>query len=161
MTEQISGLVFSPQNIKIATAFVKAQAKIAGVTKSKVNDHFDSSYADLASVDAACRPILNEHGIGILQVPVPCEAGRLTLTTTLLHESGEWMSGTGSMSLGRGDGPQAYGSALTYARRYFLAAMVGLCPEDDDGNGAEGHGCRVQVQGIQRRAADGGAIGLA
>lgn len=147
---QVSGLVFSPANAKIAAAFVKAQSKIEGVTKGKTNPHFNSTYADLASVDDACRPILNEMGIGILQVPVPCDAGRLELTTTLLHESGEWMSGTGSMSLGRGDGPQAYGSALTYARRYFLAAMVGLCPEDDDGNGAEGQQPQQKRQPVKR-----------
>jgi hypothetical protein len=32
--------------------------------------------------------------------------------------------------------PQGIGSCITYARRYSLAAMVGVAPEDDDGNAA-------------------------
>ena len=31
---------------------------------------------------------------------------------------------------------QAYGSALTYARRYGLSSMIGLITEDDDANAA-------------------------
>jgi hypothetical protein len=119
----------------IASALVIAQAKIEGATKDKENEFFDSKYADLASVMKACKEHLNEQGISVVQTPLPAEGQRLALQTVLIHKSGEWIGGTISMPLQKND-PQGYGSALTYARRYGLAAMVGVCPEDDDANDA-------------------------
>lgn len=126
---------------KFAAAFVKAQKEIKGAVKDATNPHFKNQYADLSSVMAACKDSLNKNGIAIIQTPARSEPGRLALTTKLLHESGEWMAGTGEIPIDRA-GPQAYGSALTYARRYFLSAMVGVCPEDDDGNDADNRGQR-------------------
>jgi hypothetical protein len=103
-------------------------------------------------VMTACKDSLNKHGIAIIQTPAPSRDGRLALTTKLLHESGEWMAGTGEIPVDR-PGPQAYGSALTYARRYFLGAMVGVCPEDDDGNGANGRDEQPQRQHQKQRPA--------
>jgi predicted secreted protein len=135
---------------KFAPAFVKAQAAIKNAAKDKANSHFNTSYADLASVMDACRDALNGHGIAVIQRGAPAPTGKLGMETILLHESGEWIGGTGEVALGRGDGPQSYGSAITYARRYFLAAMVGVCPEDDDAEAAEGRG--KQRQGTQPAA---------
>jgi hypothetical protein len=59
----------------------------------------------------------------------------MEMTTMLAHASGEWMRGTLTIPLAKVDA-QAYGSATTYARRYALAAFVGVAPEDDDGNAA-------------------------
>lgn len=129
---------------KFAPAFVKAQAAIKYAAKDKNNPHFKSSYADLASVMEACREALTANEIAVIQRGAPAGDGKLGLETILLHSSGEWISGTGEVALGRGDGPQAYGSAITYARRYFLAAMVGVCPDDDDGEAAEGRGGQRQ-----------------
>jgi hypothetical protein len=44
--------------------------------------------------------------------------------------------------------PDAHGvgSAITYARRYALAAMVGIAPEDDDGNKAIEKDDRKEVE---------------
>ncbi len=122
---------------KFAPAFVKAQSAIEGAVKDSTNPHFKSKYADLASVMGACKKHLNENGIAVIQRPAHSPDGNLALETVLLHESGEWISGEGEIPLVQKT-PQAYGSALTYARRYFLAAIVGVCPEDDDGEGAEG-----------------------
>ncbi|MBV8781907.1 MAG: ERF family protein [Phycisphaerae bacterium] len=119
----------------IAPAFVSAQAKVMPAAKDSENPHFRSKYADLASVMHACKDALNENGIGVIQSPAPADGTRLKLETRLIHKSGEWFSGTMEMPLVKSD-PQAYGSSLTYARRYALAAMVGVCPEDDDANGA-------------------------
>ncbi len=120
---------------KWAPAFVAAQLKIKNALKDSTNPHFNKAYADLASVSDACKQHLNEAGIGILQFPAPAPDGKLGLETMLLHTSGEFLSGTGYLPIDRG-GPQAYGSALTYARRYYLAAITGVCPADDDGNAA-------------------------
>jgi len=69
---------------------------------------------------------------GWYQVPVAVEAGQLGLMTKLVHgESGQWQSSLMVMPLPKND-PQGYGSALTYARRYGLATLVGLVSETDD-----------------------------
>jgi hypothetical protein len=120
----------------LAPAFIKAQKAVEGAEKNKANPGFKGTrYADLSSVVEACKEALNSNGIGYVQTPVPAEPGFLQLSTVLIHESGEWISGTIQLPLAKQD-PQGYGSAMTYARRYGLAAMVGVCPEDDDGNGA-------------------------
>jgi hypothetical protein len=121
----------------LAASLVTAQTNIKGALKDKTNPYFDSVYADLSSVMTACKDALNAEGIAIVQTPLPGDNGKLVLQTVLVHKSGEWIGGTISMPLSKQD-PQGYGSAMTYARRYGLSAMVGVCPEDDDGNAATG-----------------------
>lgn len=128
-----------------AAAFVAAQQKIEGAAKDKTNPHFRSKYADLTAVMEACKDALNEAGIGILQTPAPSDPGTLAIDTVLVHTSGEWISGRTVMPLAKND-PQGFGSAMTYARRYSLAAMVGVCPEDDDGEGAMNRGTNGKPQ---------------
>lgn len=119
----------------LASAMAKAQAQVEGAVKGKVNPAFRSKYADLASVWDACREQLTANGLAVVQFPGEMVDNRLTLTTQLTHQSGEWMRSTLSIPLSKVDA-QGYGSAVTYARRYALAAVVGVCPEDDDGNAA-------------------------
>jgi len=119
---------------QLATALAKAQAEIGGAAKSKTNPHFKSAYADLAEVWDACRPALTKHGLAVVQ-PVSAEGAQVTVTTLLLHASGEWISSDLTMTAQQNT-PQGIGSCITYARRYALASMVGVAPEDDDGNAA-------------------------
>lgn len=119
----------------LAAALSKVQATVEGALKDSNNPHFKSKYADLSSVWAACRDQLTAHGLSVVQFPGEMVDNRMTMTTQLSHESGEWMRGTLSIPLTKTDA-QGYGSAVTYARRYALAAVVGVCPEDDDGNAA-------------------------
>ncbi len=127
----------SEQVNELATALSAAQSEIEGATKDKINPAFRSKYADLGSVVDACKAALVKHGLSFTQVFEPSAEGTLMLTTMLLHQSGQWLRGTCLMPLAKVD-PQGYGSAATYARRYGLAAIVGVCPEDDDGNAASG-----------------------
>ena len=127
-------MTHSEQIKDIATALAKAQAEIEGAKKDSNNPHFKSSYADLASVWDACRKALTGNGLSVVQGPVSDE-GRVGVTTMLMHSSGQWLESTFFMRPTKDD-PQGAGSALTYARRYALAAMVGVAPEDDDGNAA-------------------------
>ena len=120
---------------ELAAALAKAQGEIEAAAKNKRNSHFGSLYADLASVQDACRAPLARHGIAVVQSP-SAEGTRVTVTTLLAHSSGEWISGELSVAA-RDAGPQAAGSAITYARRYGLAALVGVAPDDDDGHAAE------------------------
>lgn len=120
---------------ELAWALAKAQAKIEGAAKSSTNPHFKSKYADLAEVWSACRPALTENGISIVQSPEYVQGG-VIVTTMLMHSTGQWLSSQLFMPVKQADNAQAVGSAITYARRYALASMVGIAPEDDDGNAA-------------------------
>jgi hypothetical protein len=119
---------------KLATALAKAQGEMGGAAKDAKNPHFNSRYADLQAVVDACKP-LAAVGLAVLQ-PVKAEGAKVTVTTLLAHESGEWISEDLTMTA-KDASPQAVGSAITYGRRYGLLAMVGLAPEDDDGNAAQ------------------------
>jgi hypothetical protein len=118
----------------LAAALSKAQGVMEGATKAGLNPHFKSKYADLASVWDACRKPLADNGLSVVQLPGG-DGQTLSVTTILMHESGEWIEGTMTMTPTKND-PQGVGSCLTYARRYALAATVGISPEDDDGNAA-------------------------
>jgi hypothetical protein len=118
----------------LATALVKAQAAIEGAKKDSTNPHFKNKYADLGSVWDACREALHKNGFSVVQYGTVTEAGA-ALVTKLLHESGESIEGLTPLLNTKGD-MQGLGSAWTYARRYGLAAIVGVCPEDDDANAA-------------------------
>ncbi|MYZ41387.1 ERF family protein [Schauerella aestuarii] len=125
----------------IAPALLAAQKAIEFAKKDSNNPHFKSKYADLSAVVEAVKPALNAAGIVYIQTASPSDDGKLHLTTTLMHESGEWIGDTLVMPLPKQD-PQGYGSALTYGRRYALAAITGVYQDDDDGNAASGVGQR-------------------
>ena len=119
----------------IHAAYAAAFAQIEGATKSANNPHFKSKYADLTSVIEAIKPALAAHGLFFTQCPQTCDGG-VTIETTLHHESGQSIAlGSLFMPANRNDA-QAYGSALTYARRYALVTAFGVPTEDDDGNAA-------------------------
>jgi len=120
----------SEQINELATALAKAQGEILPAAKDGLNPHFKSRYADLASISNACRPALSKHGIATVQTTDE-ENGKLVLHTTLLHTSGQWMTSTLPVISAKQDA-QSIGSALTYMRRYGLAAMVGVVADDDD-----------------------------
>lgn len=119
----------------LAAALSKAQATVEGAKRDSTNPHFRNRYADLTSVWEACRGALTDNGLSVIQSPGPIAEGRMEMTTQLLHASGEWVRGSLTIPLGKVDA-QAYGSATTYARRYALAAFVGVAPDDDDGEAA-------------------------
>ncbi|CAB3654354.1 hypothetical protein LMG26685_02920 [Achromobacter mucicolens] len=123
----------------IAPALLAAQKATEFAKKDATNPHFKNKYADLPAVIEAVKPALNAAGIVYIQTASPSDDNRLHLTTMLMHESGEWISDTLVMPLPKQD-PQGYGSAMTYARRYALAAITGVYQDDDDGNAASGAG---------------------
>jgi hypothetical protein len=121
---------------KLAAALAKAQSTLDHASKDSSNPFFKSKYADLTACIDASRPHLSENGLSVSQFPTACEReGYCALVTTLLHSSGQFISGTMEMKPVKTD-PQAIGSCLTYLRRYALAAVVGLGQVDDDGNSA-------------------------
>lgn len=120
----------------LAAALAKAQAEIENAHKSSVNPHFKSRYADLAEVINTVRPVFSAHGLSITQMP-SFDGGIAHVETLLMHSSGEWISSTASAPVSKQDA-QGVGSAITYLRRYSLAAVAGVAQEDDDANSAVG-----------------------
>jgi hypothetical protein len=121
----------------LAAALAKAQGQMQNAAKDARNPHFNSRYADLAAIVDAQRGPLSAHELSVVQIPSTPEAGIVALTTLLLHASGEWLQSDELRVQARDAGPQAVGSCLTYLRRYQLAAMVGIAPEDDDAEAGE------------------------
>jgi hypothetical protein len=112
-------------------ALIAVQTELPTLTKGKLNPFFKSKYAGLETVLPAALKVLTSHGLALVQTVGGDGQGGTTLTTILLHESGEWISDTQPLLLVKVD-PQSQGSAITYGRRYALMAMLGLVAEDDD-----------------------------
>lgn len=127
----------SDQINELASALSKAQGQIKGAIKDTSNPFFKSKYADLASVWDACREPLSGNGLSVMQTTIGDDPTKVTVVTTLAHTSGQWIQGQLTLMPAKAD-PQGIGSAITYARRYALAAIVGVAPDDDDGNAASG-----------------------
>lgn len=119
---------------KLLTALAKAQGRVEGAKKDATNPAFRSKYATLASVWDACREALSSEGLSILHLP-GSHGGAAGMWTMLGHSSGQWLRGWSPLRPTKDD-PQGMGSAITYARRYWVAALGAICPEDDDGNAA-------------------------
>lgn len=146
-----------------AAAFAKAQSTMSNAAKDSTNPFYHSKYADLASVRDACMEDLNRNGIGVMQFPRQrlAEDGGVfvEVETVLMHESAEWVADSIELPVTpRYDketkesyvDAQAIGSTITYARRYALAAMCGVAPEDDDGNAASGGGSPAAKKPAQK-----------
>lgn len=118
----------------LAAALSKAQAVIENAAKDKENPFFKSQYADLASVWGVARKPLSDNGLSVLQEPSSTD-GKVSVTTTLMHSSGQYIRSVFEVPVGRQDA-QGYGSAVTYLRRYALQSFIGIAPAEDDGNGA-------------------------
>lgn len=124
----------SPTLGKLAEALSKAQGAMSGALKDSTNPFFKSRYADLESVWSACRKALADNELSVIQT-TDYDAG-VRVITTLVHSSGEWIRGTLPI-MAKDETPQGIGSAITYARRYALAAIVGVYQTDDDAEAAQ------------------------
>jgi hypothetical protein len=126
---------------QLASALAKAQAEMKHAEKGVENTFFKSRYADLPKVIDASRPYLAANGLSVTQMTDVDDNGKVTLVTQLNHASGQWVRSWYPVNPIKND-PQGLGSAVTYARRYSYCAITGVAAidEDDDGNGAAGHG---------------------
>ena len=125
---------------KLATALAKAQGEIVGAKKKSSNPFFKSDYADLHEGISATRPVLSKHGLAVVQttsnVEVIGKTAFLNVGTMLMHESGQWIRSYTPLPVESPVNCHKLGSAMTYGRRYGLAAMIGIAQMDDDGNAA-------------------------
>jgi hypothetical protein len=122
---------------KLSESLAKAQGTMKPAVMNKENPFFKSKYADLQSVWDAIRDPFSKNGLSVIQTTEVVDSGTI-VNTTILHSSGEWISSALKLNPTQNT-PQGVGSALTYARRYALSAIAGVCAdEDDDANAAEG-----------------------
>ncbi len=137
MNENIA-VEFSQEIGELAKALAAAQGAMNNAKKSSDNPFFKSKYADLAEVWDTCREPLAKNNLAIIQMPGEIDAqGNIKITTMLTHSSSQWIKSTMNIKVAKLDA-QGIGSAITYGRRYALAAMVGIAQEDDDGESAVG-----------------------
>lgn len=126
----------------LAAALAKAQAEFPAIPRdrtvevtTRAGGKYKFAYAPLDTIMEKIRPTLKANGLAFMQ-----SLNGESLTTTLLHTSGEWLASDPMPVRVADSGPQAFGSAITYARRYAITAMLGIVTEeDDDGNAAEGN----------------------
>lgn len=136
---------------ELATALAKAQGEMKNAGKTSDNPFFKSKYADLAEILNAVREPLSKYGLSISQLydGMGMPDKTITVTTLLMHSSGQYISNSANYPVAKAD-IQGVGSAITYARRYSLAAILGLSQEDDDGNAA----CRPEATEPPRQQGD-------
>jgi hypothetical protein len=121
---------------ELDAALFAAQAEFPEMKKEVDNPFFKSKYADLPSILRVVRPILRANGLLIRYHPTIGAGGEPTLTTVLWHTSGQWIATEMLLMLDKNN-PQGQGSAITYARRYSMSALLDLVVDaDDDGNAA-------------------------
>lgn len=127
----------SDEKAELFKAMAAAQGEFTTVEKGKDNPFFKSKYAPLDAIIEMIRPILPKHGLSVIQfTDVPESGNGVIVETIITHSSGQFISGKLLMPLAKVD-PQGAGSALTYGRRYGLAAALGIVSDEDvDGNTA-------------------------
>lgn len=150
----------SEQIGELAKALSEAQGKFTFALKDSLADMGAKGgrrkYADLQAVIEAVKPHLAAHGLAVVQATMPNQNG-ISLRTTLMHSSGQWIAGQIDLPNDRMGGIQGMGSALTYARRYALSAMVGIAADEDDDGEASMKAAKEykkqQVQDVRQQAA--------
>ena len=136
----------SEQTDLLFAALVRAQSRIRDAGKDRANPQLRNRYATLESVLWAIREPFAEAGLAVVQVPGEVVDGLVTLTTQVIHESGQWLRARSSCPLvgykGSGadenkgiNAAQAFGIVVTYLRRYALMAAAGIVGTDDDTDG--------------------------
>jgi hypothetical protein len=125
----------SEKTDKLFPALFKAKQEFTSVSKSADNPFFKSKYASLNEHLEVVDPVLYKNGLMLLQ-----PATGSSVESIIVHsESGQWVSSEMNLVLAK-NSMQDAGSAVTYARRYTLGALLSLRSEDDDGETAVGRG---------------------
>jgi len=121
---------------ELAAALAKAQGRIHPAPKDADNPFFKSKYASLPAVREAMQAAFAENGLSVVQIPEVVD-GQLRLRTILMHSSGQTLDCGSLIADVDLSNPQKIGSAITYFRRYSLAAISQtVADDDDDGNAA-------------------------
>jgi hypothetical protein len=126
------------------TAVLKLQSEIGTLQKNAINPHFKSRYISLENLVEAVQPLLTKHGLIWHCYPSHYDGSPILVYTLTHAESGEGMGAEMPLLLDK-QNAQGLGSAITYARRYALCAVLNIVADvDDDGNKAS-----AKTNGIQ------------
>lgn len=127
----------------LTVALAKAQGQFPAIEKDKTariqtksGTTYSYSYADLASILAAVRKPLSDNALAIMQ-PIKVNGRTVSVTTVLAHSSGQWVADELDMPIGDSTDARSLASAVTYARRYGLIALLGIAPAEEDDDGAQ------------------------
>ena len=115
---------------QLAKALAAAQGELKNAPLDKQNTHFGQRYASLGSITETTRPVLARHGLAAIQLAGTPEQGKVSVSTLLIHSSGEYIRET--MLVPVAGNIQQAGSAITYMRRYALSALLGIVGDEDD-----------------------------
>jgi hypothetical protein len=125
---------------KIAPSLIVAQAAMPAVERDGRNPAFRSRYMTLDGILSTAIPVLTKHGLALVQSSEVTSLDdnfrpmAVTVTSRLVHISGEWVEATATIPIARPDA-HGMGSAITYGRRYCVASILGImADEDDDAN---------------------------
>ena len=122
---------------ELSIALSKFQGEVHNPNNTAINPFFKSKYAPLSEVLNTARPLLAKQGLSIIQNNYG-NGEAVTVTTTLIHSSGEYIESGEMTAKPEKNTAQAMGSIITYLRRYQLSSILGLSSEDDnDGNSQE------------------------
>ncbi len=116
---------------ELAIALNTVQSQIMIASKDAKNGFFKSKYATLNSVWEAVKDAVLNNGLTVLQ-PISYIDNRPVVQTMIIHKSGQFITSECPVVCAKQNDPQAFGSAITYARRYSLASMLGVMTDDDD-----------------------------
>lgn len=115
---------------QIAGALCKVQAELKDPARDTKGGF--GKYVPLDGLLKEVRPLLTKHGLSVMQIPTSPDGTTISMITVLMHTSSEYIEFDAlTLRLGRGT-PQDAGSAITYARRYALSAILGVAWDNDD-----------------------------
>ncbi len=103
------------------------------------------------AVEAVKGP-LNQEGICFLQAVNMGADGKGVVETVLLHENGQFISSCTPVYCSKPNDPQAFGSGISYSKRYGLQALLGLPTVDDDGQMAAAEEMTNEAREVLRDA---------
>jgi hypothetical protein len=119
---------------ELQEAFAKAQAAFKPLKKNKKNPFFNSSFADLDSINDSTKEALTSNGLSISS-NATTNGQIVTVETVIMHSSGQSLRVSAISAKAKDETPQSIGGAVTYLRRYSLQAALNIsADEDDDGN---------------------------
>lgn len=130
----------------LAKSLVTANKTVGNPKKNAINPHLKNKYATLDAVIFAYKESYLSNGITVLENP-KTEDGRVGVEITLLHETGQYITHDPFMLPPGKNDAQGHGSAVTYARRYALSAVMNISADDDD----DGNGAQQKPQGQQSK----------
>lgn len=154
-------MIEQSESIKnLAEALLKAQSELGGVSENSENHFLKKKYADLGEHIKTIKPAFEKFGLVITQF-IDGYSDEVGITTMLMHTSGEWLKSTARIPLEQEKGiskAQTAGKAISYLRRYALAAVANVYSGDDNDGNAEIKTTKTKSQNSNHKPAEWSAL---